>query len=78
MDLRAFAKVHALHTQEDDNNGINMLHKETVFSVNVFPPHRSRKNVMRAAVEQVRFADALVCEFNPLSRLISCKDTAHN
>lgn len=82
MYLGAFPKVHPLRTQQNKSshqyeqadvliNSVNYIQCELI-------TYRSREDVMRAAVKEVWFADTLICEFNSLSRFISCKDRAHD
>lgn len=40
--------------------------------------HRSRQDVMRAAVQEVAFADAFIWELDPLPRLVSWKSQRKN
>lgn len=39
-----------------------------------FCTYSSREDVMGTAVQKVTFADTLICELHPLSRLISCNN----
>lgn len=79
MDFRALSKIHPLKW-----NCKQMLVKlsfslidQTVLSFNYFLffcAYSSREDVMGTAVQKVTFADTLICELHPLSRLISCNN----
>lgn len=79
MDFRALSKIHPLKW-----NHIQMLVKQSFGLTDrnvcdltrflLLCTYSSREDVMGTAVQKVTFADTLICELHPLSRLISCNN----